>query len=132
MTCKETERLLNAYVDGELDSEGSLAVENHALGCASCSNGIASLRALASAIENGALRFKAPPRLKKNVQAAIRATNPGARNSFFHWRWASAAASFVLIIALTWTVATRRMQSSQETQLVSDIVSNHVRSTMAN
>jgi anti-sigma factor RsiW len=60
MTCKETKPLLNAYVDGELDSAGSPAVETHIGGCASCLGEVESLHALASAIENGSLRFKAP------------------------------------------------------------------------
>ena len=132
MTCNETGNLLNAYVDGELDSAGSLAVESHVRGCASCSREVENVRALVSGIENGALRFKAPPHLKRNVQAAIRKANPTARSSFFQWRWVSVAASAVLIVALTWTVTLRRTQSSEEAQLVDDIVSNHVRSMMAN
>jgi len=131
-TCKETKGFLNAYVDGELDSAGSLAVETHIRACASCLSDVENLHALASAIENGSLRFKAPARLTRNVQGAIRAANPEARSSIFYWRWASVLASAVLIIALTWTVTTRWAKSSQETLLISDIVSSHVRSTMAN
>jgi anti-sigma factor RsiW len=76
MACKETERFLGAYVDGEMDVAGSLAVEKHVLECASCSKGITSLRSLALAIRTRALRFEAPPRLKKNVRGAIRERNP--------------------------------------------------------
>jgi anti-sigma factor RsiW len=132
MTCKETKNLLNAYVDGELDSAGSLAVESHMQSCASCLTDVEKLHALASAIENGSLRFKAPPGLKRNVQAAIRAAHPATKNSLFQWRRASVAASAVLIIVLTWAGAARWMKSSGETQLVDDIVSSHVRSMMAN
>src|SRR5215467_13271207 len=63
MNCKETRDLLNAYVDGELDSAGSLAVETHMRGCTSCLGEVESLHRLASAIESGSLRFKAPGRL---------------------------------------------------------------------
>ena len=132
MTCKETKSLLNAYVDGELDSAGSLAVETHMRGCASCLTDVQNLRGLASAIENGSLRFKAPARLKRSVQAAIRTAHPEARSSAFYWRWASALASAVLVIALMWTATTRWTRSSEETLLVNDIVSSHVRSMMAN
>src|SRR5262249_16137670 len=38
----------------------------------------------------------------------------------------------VLVIALTWTATTRWTRSSEETLLVNDIVSSHVRSMMAN
>ena len=132
MTCKETKSLLNAYVDGELDSAGSLAVEGHVGRCASCLTDVEKLRGLASAIEKGALRFKAPPHLKRKVHAAILAANPEAKSSWFHLRWASVLASAILIAALTWAAAARWTKSSGETQLVNDIVSSHVRSMMAN
>ena len=132
MNCRETKSLLNAYVDGELDSAGSLAVETHMRACASCLTDVENLHALASAIENGSLRFTAPARLKRNVQRAIRAANPEARSSVFNWRWASVPALAVLIIALVWGVTTRWSRSSEEMLLVNDIVSSHVRSMMAN
>jgi len=132
MTCRESKNLLTAYVDGELDSAGSLSMESHIQACASCLAEVENLHALSSAIENGALRFKAPQRLKRNVQAAIRAQNPTVGRTFFGWRWASALASLVLIVAVTWTAATRWARSSEETLLVNDVISSHVRSTMAN
>lgn len=75
MTCRETKNLLNAYVDGELDSAGSLAVETHMRGCTSCLTEVANLHGLAAAIENAFLRFKVPARLNRDVRAAIRAVN---------------------------------------------------------
>src|SRR5262249_52283113 len=47
-------------------------------------------------------------------------------------RWASVLASAVLIIAVTWAVTRNWARSSEETLLVNDIVSSHVRSMMAN
>ena len=131
MTCKDTRNLINAYVDGELDSPGSLAVENHVQGCTSCLAEVENLHALSSAIENGELRYKAPAQLKKNVQAAIRAANPRGQRTLFSWRLAGAFAAVVLMVAVTWTATVQR-RSSEETKLVDDIVSSHVRSMMAN
>ena len=131
MTCKETKGLLNGYVDGELDSTNSMSVETHMRGCASCLADVENLHDLAAAIENGLLRFKVPARVKRNVQSAIRAANPETRRSVFSWRWASVLAAAVLIIALGWGVTTRWTRSSEETLLINDIVSSHVRSTMA-
>jgi anti-sigma factor RsiW len=127
MTCRETKNLLNAYVDGELDSAGSLGVEKHVQGCASCLTDAENLHALASAIENGGLRFTAPQRLKTNVQAALREANPAPTRSIFNWRWGSAVAAAVLIVV----VSMQWLKPSQET-LVNEIVSSHVRSMMAN
>jgi anti-sigma factor RsiW len=132
MNCNETRKLLNAYVDGELDSAGCLSIESHVQQCASCRRSLESLRSLGSAIENGALRFQAPGHLRRNVQTAIRAANPGARSPLFAWRWAGALASVMLVIGLAWIVTTQSAKSSDESQLVNDILSSHVRSMMAN
>jgi anti-sigma factor RsiW len=132
MTCIETKSRLNAYLDGELDSTGSLAVETHVQQCASCQTEMTNLRALTSAIEGGSLRFRAPANLKRGIQAKIRAANTETKRSFFSWRWASALAAVALFVTLTWTVTTWRAGSSEEAVLINDVVSSHVRSLMAN
>ena len=132
MSCRETKDLLNAYVDGELDSASSLGVEKHIKGCESCFTDVENMRALTSAIHNGALRFNAPKTLKRNVAAAIRKVNPQTRSAFFSWRWVTAFASIVLIVAATWTISTQRAASREQAQFVSEIISSHVRSLMAN
>jgi hypothetical protein len=48
-------------------------------GCTSCSTDVESPHGLAAAIENGFLRFNDPARLKRDLQAAIRAANSEAR-----------------------------------------------------
>jgi anti-sigma factor RsiW len=132
MSCRETKNLLNPYVDGELDSAGSLSVESHIQRCASCLADVERLHALASAIQSGGLRFTAPKRLKRDVNAAIRSASPRPSRSLFDWRWATAFASLALVLVLGWTLATKWTRSSEEAGLVNDIVSSHVRSMMAN
>jgi anti-sigma factor RsiW len=81
MTCQDTNSLLNAYVDGELDSTGRLTVETHVRACASCSVDVENLHDLAAAIRNRSLRFNPPASLKRDVQAAIRSANSEAKGS---------------------------------------------------
>jgi anti-sigma factor RsiW len=81
MICQDTNSLLNAYVDGELDSTGSLIVEAHMRRCASCSIEVENLRGLEAAIKNGSLRCNPSPRLKRNVLEAIRTANSEAGSS---------------------------------------------------
>src|SRR5262249_48094185 len=64
----------------------------------------------------------------RKVQAAVREANPGARRFIFSWRWAGAATAAVLIVV----VSMLWVKPSEETLLVNDIVSSHVRSMMAN
>lgn len=126
MNCRETKDLLNAYVDGELDSAGSLGVEKHVQACALCLAEVEHLQSLSSAIQSGGLRFAAPPRLRKKVEAAVRAANPAPKRALFDLRWASAfAAVLVMAVAVYW------VRPSKQTVLVDNIVSSHVRSMMA-
>jgi len=137
MTCEDTQHLLDAYADGELDWPIKLAIENHLEGCLYCASVLSSLRSLVSALASEALRFKAPPHLKTMVQTGIPRPTPNiVRHSSAHWRWGwqwiGAAAAVVLIVVLAWVVPARTAKYSMETQLVGEIVSSHVRSMMAN
>jgi anti-sigma factor RsiW len=69
--------------------------------------------------------------LKTAVLAGIQRANPVVRHSFADWRWVASAASLVVIVALSWLVATRTAKPAFEAQLMGDIVSSHVRSMMA-
>jgi anti-sigma factor RsiW len=132
MTCNETKNLLNAYVDGELDSAGSIGVEAHVQACPSCLADVENLHALASSIQNGMLRYEAPRQLKRNVHASIRAANPETRSTSWNWRWAAAFATALVILLVVWGLNRQQANSSEEALLVNDIVSSHVRSMMAN
>jgi anti-sigma factor RsiW len=132
MTCEEARRLLDAYMDDELDSPVGLAIESHLQACLGCASVLSSLRSLVSALEKGALRFKAPQHLKAVVRAGIQQANPKVHHSFAQWHWAGTAAGVVLIVALAWIILTQTTKSSLETQLMKEIISSHVRSMMAN
>ena len=131
MTCEETQNLLDAYVDGELDWSSKLAIESHLQGCRTCSSVLASLKLLVSALQRGALRFKAPQHLRSVVLSGIERANPAILHSFAGWRWAGFAASIVVIVAMSWLVAAWTMKPSVQTELIGNIVSSHVRSLMA-
>lgn len=131
MTCTEAKTLLNAYVDGELDSAGSIAIETHIHRCISCSADFENLRVLASGIRTGSLRFQVTPRLKSRIETSVREAYPQTKSSLFAWRWlAGFAAAIVVVIAFAVVVGSRK--ASEERQVVNDIVSSHVRSMMAN
>ena len=122
MTCEETQNLLDAYVDGELDWSSKLAIESHLQGCSPCSSVLASLKLLVSAMQRKSLRFKAPEHVKSVVLSGIEAANPAVLHSFPDWRWAAVAPAFVVTVALSWMVATWTGKPSLEARLIGDIV----------
>jgi anti-sigma factor RsiW len=82
----DRQKLHLAYVDGALDSAGSLVVEPHMRGCASFLADGENLHGLVAAIENASLRFKVPARLNRNVRAdryRIRFPSSRARSQNF-------------------------------------------------
>jgi anti-sigma factor RsiW len=131
MTCEETQHLLDAYVDNELDWSVQIAVNIHLQECVHCAHVLSSLQSLVSALKRAALTFKAPQRLNAKVEADIQRAHSGTHPSFGRWHWAGIAAALVLVIALAWFYSATPRNSSLETQLVAEVISSHVRSMMA-
>ena len=69
MKCTEVNRLLNPYIDGELDLQNVLAVEAHLQECPRCSAAIAGIQAMRTAISRACEPAKAPLRLREAVRA---------------------------------------------------------------
>ena len=130
MTCEETQNLLNAYVDDEVDRSSRLAIESHLLGCPLCSSVLAHLKRLVSALRGERLRFTAPQHLKAAVLSSIERAGPAVRHSFASWRWVGIAAGVVVMLGLLGLMATRTTRSV-ETLLTGEVISSHVRSMMA-
>jgi len=106
MQCQESRKILDAYVDNELDLMQSVVLEEHLAGCADCTQNLEGQRALKGAIQNANLRQTAPPELVKGVRKALRLS--GERSASAKWLWfkntawgfAAATAIFVLVAAV--------------------------------
>jgi len=136
MNCKETQEVIHAYLDGELDVVHNLAVEQHLRECAACARSVRGQQSLRKVMGSRSLYFEAPRGLEKRVRSAVRQANK-AESARWSWRWAStwgwpqvlttlAAAAVVLMIAIPLV-----MRTSTEDRLSQEIVSGHVRSLMA-
>lgn len=100
MKCPETVRLLNAYVDEELEAAGVLAVEAHLRDCARCRAREESLRALRSAVQRHTEFRVAPAALRNALQAEFGARKASpvlpARRQF---AWGAAALATLVLAA---------------------------------
>lgn len=107
MQCQESKKLLDAYVDNEVDVTQSVALEEHLAGCPDCAQIVEGRRALRSAIQNADLRYTAPPELVTSVRKALRFPEE-KRSLSERWLWlktaglgfAAATAVFVLVAAV--------------------------------
>lgn len=138
MTCEDIERLADAYVDGELALEGTLALEAHVDQCEACTARVARIRALRQAVR-AAPYFRAPEALA----ARVRTTVAGAaaivpfwpprpiRPLYRRWQpWLMAAAS--LALASLAFVAVRQRTVVADDATTEAVIEGHVRSLMGN
>jgi anti-sigma factor RsiW len=133
MTCAEpAARLLEAYLDGELDLVRSLEMERHLSGCEICSAALRSHRALRSALAEPSLRYEAPKGLEDRVRKELRKTsNDSKSRALAGWRWQALAASLPVIAVLAWALVAIPRNPSGDALVNEEVVSAHVRSLMA-
>ncbi|HET9754428.1 MAG TPA: zf-HC2 domain-containing protein, partial [Myxococcales bacterium] len=72
MSCNDTRRLLDAWVDNELDLRGALEVEAHLGSCADCAAQERSLRELQNFARANLTRHPMPAGLEARLHAALR------------------------------------------------------------
>lgn len=137
MSCKETQTLLDGYLDGELDVVRSIEIEGHLQDCPDCAQLLESQQALRSAIRGGSLYFKAPAQLQKRIQVAVRQASKAEPRAAaassravpwrFSWQMLGVAAAVAIAVVLTWSVVTIFFGSSAEELVAQEVVSSHVR-----
>ncbi|HEV2491712.1 MAG TPA: anti-sigma factor [Terriglobia bacterium] len=162
MNCRETQELLHAYFDGELDLVHSLEIERHMDECPNCMTAYQRQQSLRSAVRGSSLYFKAPATLESRlrdrlrevhaaetdrVQRLERTLSPRAipsqapartdlGSSWNRWglRWSliGAAAGFGLAAIVISMLVLKPARPTPEQLLAQDVVANHIRSLMPN
>ena len=135
MNCAETKRLVDAYVDNELDLRSALDLEEHIAGCAGCEADAANLRELQGSVRANLTRYSPSAdfeaRLRKAVQASPAAAPPPPAQVIRpkRWSWATlaplAAAAAVLVVALPGLLR-------PAPEIADAVITAHVRSLLAN
>jgi anti-sigma factor RsiW len=130
MTCTETEILLHALLDGELDAGHAREVEVHVAHCPHCGAQMRAYRELQQAMPAAQLRFTAPASLRRRIEKAFPAAPQRASSR------RSVLKGFVMGTALSTAMAASLVvavfRTDQDQRVLGDIVSAHVRSLQAN
>ncbi len=144
MSCQDTQSLIHAYLDGELDLVRSMEIERHLSDCAACAVVHQRALSLKSLVHGGSLYFKAPAGLAKKIQSSLsEIPGPAAKSRFapaelrhsnqtqwkLSWSWIGAA---VLAVALIVVLVLRPSRPSQNDLLAQEVVSSHIRSLLPN
>jgi anti-sigma factor RsiW len=137
MKCDESEVLLHALIDGELDAGHAREVEAHVSACSACAEKLASFRVMREAMAGAALKEFAPAYLRSRVEASL--TPPSSRvasmRSFFKPTRRSFFGGFAVGSALSAAVAASLVltviRGDQEQAVADEVVSAHIRSLQA-
>jgi anti-sigma factor RsiW len=128
MTCDETEILLHALIDGELDASHARELEAHVAECASCAAKLAAYRQMSQVMATADLRYATPPLLRKRIEASLPKPQPApSRRSVLR---GFALGSAVSAMAATGLVAIV-LRNDDEQRIEAEIVSAHLRSLQA-
>ena len=104
MNCPETARLLNPYVDGELDLATSLAIEEHVQGCARCRASLDGLQATRTAIGRHCEFQPAPDSLDAGLRARAAREARGGWRDVLRSPLAVAAPGLAALLLTGWLV----------------------------
>src|SRR5213079_1293668 len=72
MNCEEAIKLMDGYLDGELDPLTSQTIEQHLRDCRNCEQAYETHGALVRAIGSAAPYYKAPAELRERIQSSLR------------------------------------------------------------
>ena len=75
MSCAQTQILLHALLDGELDAGHVREVEAHLDGCPRCAAQLDAFRAMRHAMSDPQLRYEAPIGLRRRIEMALPSAN---------------------------------------------------------
>jgi anti-sigma factor RsiW len=137
MRCDESEIMLHALIDGELDAGHARDVEAHVAGCAECGEKFAAFRTMHEVMSAAPLKETAPAHLRKRVEAlmatpasrvvSIRQFMRPTRRSFFGGFAIGSALSAAVAAGVVLTVIRR----DQAETIADEVVSAHIRSLQA-
>src|SRR5207245_11057335 len=128
MNCEESQRLIHAYADDELDPLRSAEVEQHLQTCSACTAAYENLLTLKRS--TSAAYFTAPDELRGTVRSALRlARTPEtftARRDFRPWLLSSLAIAAAILLGFFLAQNLPRHSSNQT--LLAEMIDSHMRS----
>ncbi len=134
MNCAESEILLHALIDGELDAGHSRDVEAHVAVCSACAGKLEAFRAMRAAMAKADLKQPAPARLRSRIEASLPSpsTRVAAPRKFFQLSrrmfFGGFAAGTALSAAIAASLVVTVFRNDHEQTIAGEVVSAHIRS----
>jgi len=154
MSCEEAIKLMDGYLDRELDPITNQTIEQHLQECSECDQAYKAQAALIRSIGAATPYYRAPAGLRERIQSSLReeiaerpmqSVSPGMpsrlqakqsepRAVFWEpqWNWLALAAAIVLAAIIAFNFVPRLRQPGADQLLATQLIASHVRSLMAN
>ena len=154
MNCDEATKLMDGYLDGELDPITSQTIEQHLRECRNCDQAYKTQSSLIRAVGNATPYYKAPEELRERIQSSLREeiaersprsvsrnipslfqSKPSERRAVLfgtQWNWLALAAAIVLAAIIAFNLVPRLQRPDADQLLATQLIASHVRSLMAN
>ena len=154
MNCEEATKLMDGYLDGELDPITSQTIEQHLRECPKCDQAYKIHGSLIRAIGNATPYYKAPSELRERIQSSLREeiaerparniaretqrpfprSQPRPRAILWEtsWNWLALAAAIIFAAIIAFTLVPRWQRPGADQFLATQLIASHVRSLMAN
>ena len=154
MNCEEATKLMDGYLDGELDPITSQGIEQHLHECQKCDQAYKTQRSLIAAIGNATPYYKAPAGLRERIQSSlqeeitedpVRNGVPGAQVLFHKrhqeprsirsavpWNWLGLAAAILFAAVIVFNLLPRVQRPGADQFLATQLIASHARSLLAN
>jgi anti-sigma factor RsiW len=131
MTCAESEVLINALLDGELDAGHAHEVEAHLEICPRCTAQFDAYRDLQQTMSSTQLRFTAPMSLRRRIEAALPPKSMSARAAPRRGMLRGFVMGAALSTAMAATLVIAVIGTDSDQRVLGDVLSAHVRSLQA-
>jgi anti-sigma factor RsiW len=141
VVCDDNSRLLQGYLDGELDLIRSVEIEEHLKACPDCAQQLWSQQTLRKAFRLSNLYQRAPSGLAVRIRASISqevareagaALQPRPISMLTAkrkvWNWLAVAAAILVVALLTWRALPRLEGRGNSDLVAQELVASHIRS----
>jgi anti-sigma factor (TIGR02949 family) len=125
--CREVERLLDAYLDGELEPAVSTSVRTHVDACAACRQRLANAESIGRMVRR-APYYQVPEALRARLTQA----RPRSRAASNWLAWAAAVVMVASLGGSVWILESARVPQTLDSvdAVAQEVVSGHVRALM--
>jgi anti-sigma factor RsiW len=133
LDCKESQSLMAAYIDDELDSPDAIRYAAHLAGCTACTDAYRQMVDLHASIKTHGIRYSAPSHLRHRIQSALPRPAPRRKKlATLPWAWINLGVATAFTFAFALTFSLYLTVPSAEERDEQEVVDSHARSLMVN